>query len=76
MRLTVDLRTIMRILNVAEKNDAAKNIAAQLSQGNSRMVRDIYFFILVYLLIKELYLEKSGKFTVSSRLISQKDKTK
>ena len=25
MRLTVDLRTIMRILNVAEKNDAAKN---------------------------------------------------
>ena len=38
MRHFVELRTIMRILNVAEKNDAAKNIAAQLSQGSSRMV--------------------------------------
>ena len=29
---------LMRVLNVAEKNDAAKNIAAQLSNGSARMV--------------------------------------
>lgn len=29
----------MKYLNVAEKNDAAKNIAAQLSNGNSHRVR-------------------------------------
>lgn len=30
--------TIMKYLNVAEKNDAAKNIAAILSRGSSNMV--------------------------------------
>lgn len=30
--------TTMKYLNVAEKNDAAKNIAAILSNGNSRRV--------------------------------------
>lgn len=29
----------MKILNVAEKNDAAKNIASHLSGGNSQRVR-------------------------------------
>ena len=38
-----EAKSIMRILNVAEKNDAAKNIAAQLSNGSSRMVR-IFFY--------------------------------
>lgn len=31
----------MKVLNVAEKNDASKRIAALLSGGNSRMVRRI-----------------------------------
>lgn len=30
---------IMKYLNVAEKNDAAKNIALHLSRGTSRKVR-------------------------------------
>lgn len=29
---------VMKFLNVAEKNDAAKNIAAQLSRGHSNRV--------------------------------------
>lgn len=34
---------VMKFLNVAEKNDAAKNIAAQLSRGTSRRVIICYF---------------------------------
>lgn len=30
---------VMKVLNVAEKNDAAKRIAALLSNGQSQMVR-------------------------------------
>lgn len=30
---------IMKVLHVAEKNDAAKNIAGLLARGNSRRVR-------------------------------------
>lgn len=32
---------IMKVLNVAEKNDAAKNIAGYLSRGNCRKVNII-----------------------------------
>ncbi len=38
MRLTLIIKTTMRILHVAEKNDAAKTIAASLSKGKSHMV--------------------------------------
>jgi len=34
----------MRVLNVAEKNDAAKNIAGHLSGGNLQRVMFEYFF--------------------------------
>lgn len=34
----IDNTKVMKYLNVAEKNDAAKNIAAILSNGNSRRV--------------------------------------
>lgn len=34
----------MKILNVAEKNDAAKNIAFHLSAGSSRRVRILFFY--------------------------------
>ena len=33
-------RGAMKVLNVAEKNDAAKNLASIMSGGQSRMVRD------------------------------------
>lgn len=33
-----DLKTEMKYLNVAEKNDAAKTIAGQLSNGTARRV--------------------------------------
>lgn len=33
---------IMKVLNVAEKPDAAKNIAGYLSRGTSRRVNNIY----------------------------------
>lgn len=33
-----ELNTKMRVLNVAEKNDAAKNIAGHLSGGNLQRV--------------------------------------
>ena len=35
---------IMRVLNGAEKNDAAKNIAAQLSNGSARLVGWVFFY--------------------------------
>lgn len=35
---SLNSKTVMRILNVAEKNDAAKNIAGLLSGGNSQRV--------------------------------------
>jgi DNA topoisomerase-3 len=35
---------IMRVLNLAEKNDAAKNNAAQLSNGTARMVGWFFLF--------------------------------
>lgn len=35
----------MRVLNVAEKNDAAKNIAGHLSNGNFQRVILLSFFI-------------------------------
>lgn len=38
MKKTFILQTMLKILNVAEKNDAAKSIAAHLSKGTSRMV--------------------------------------
>ena len=38
MKTTHILQTMLKILNVAEKNDAAKSIAALLSKGTSRMV--------------------------------------
>lgn len=38
MRISVYLRDMLRILNVAEKNDAAKSLAGQMSKGSSRMV--------------------------------------
>lgn len=34
----------MKYLNVAEKNDAAKNIANQLSNGSSQRVNTTLFF--------------------------------
>jgi DNA topoisomerase-3 len=37
MRIQSILRKIMKVLNVAEKNDAAKNLAAIMSNGTSRM---------------------------------------
>lgn len=39
------LNTMTKILNVAEKNDAAKNIANVLSNGSSRKVLIIYYSI-------------------------------
>lgn len=45
--------SIMKYLNVAEKNDAAKNIAAILSQGNSTRV--IIFDLLIILSIPLFY---------------------
>lgn len=39
---------MLKILNVAEKNDAAKSIAALLSKGTSRMV-NLTLFDLFYL---------------------------
>ena len=38
MRISAYLRDMLRILNVAEKNDAAKSLAAQMARGASRMV--------------------------------------
>lgn len=38
MRLTIILANMLRILNVAEKNDAAKSIAKLMSKSSSRMV--------------------------------------
>lgn len=39
MKITLALwQEMVKILNVAEKNDAAKSIAALLSRGTSRMV--------------------------------------
>lgn len=39
MKITAALwQEMVKILNVAEKNDAAKSIAALLSRGTSRMV--------------------------------------
>lgn len=35
---------IMKVLNVAEKNDAAKNIAILLSRGNSNKVNRIFVY--------------------------------
>lgn len=40
--------TIMKVLNVAEKNDAAKNIAGHLSRGTSNRVIEIVIFIRIY----------------------------
>lgn len=34
--------TTMKFLNVAEKNDAAKNIAAHLSRGSAQRVNEIH----------------------------------
>lgn len=38
MKVTSLLKEMVKILNVAEKNDAAKSIAALLSKGTSHMV--------------------------------------
>lgn len=35
---------IMKVLNVAEKNDAAKNIAAHLARGTSRRVKLFFYY--------------------------------
>lgn len=40
-------KRVMKVLNVAEKHDAAKNIAAHLSRGNNRKVNNIYFTYLI-----------------------------
>lgn len=39
MRISKILQEMIKVLNVAEKNDAAKSIAALLSKGSSRMVK-------------------------------------
>lgn len=39
MKLYVFLKKMIKILNVAEKNDVAKSIAAQVSKGTSKMVK-------------------------------------
>lgn len=39
---------IMKVLNVAEKHDAAKNIVAHLSRGNNRKVNNTCFILLFY----------------------------
>lgn len=38
----------MKVLNVAEKNDAAKNIAGLLGRGNCQRVRAISIFVYTY----------------------------
>lgn len=38
--------TIMKFLNVAEKNDAAKHISFYLSEGNSSRVSTIIFILI------------------------------
>jgi hypothetical protein len=58
MRIQASLRDIMRVLNVAEKNDAAKSIAAHLSKGNSRMVRFSSLFFLFFSLFLFLLSKK------------------
>lgn len=45
----LDEEPVMRVLNVAEKNDAAKNIAKFLARGSARMVS--YLFIYSFSLI-------------------------
>jgi hypothetical protein len=40
---------MIKILNVAEKNDAAKNVAKIMSKSNSRMV----YLLTDYLIIKK-----------------------
>lgn len=49
--LTV-LIVIMNVLNVAEKNDAAKNIAAYLSRGTYKRVIKKSFLSLIIFFIK------------------------
>lgn len=39
-RATSGIKPTMKVLNVAEKNDAAKNISYFLSNGHSRRVRN------------------------------------
>lgn len=45
---SVKVITKMKYLNVAEKNDAAKNIANQLSNGTSQRVKKIDFNFFLY----------------------------
>lgn len=42
----------MKILNVAEKNDAAKNIAGYLSRGTARRVNILYFYTISFIFNK------------------------
>lgn len=45
--------SIMKVLNVAEKNDAAKNIAGYLSGGNSQRVKvyNLYYCLIILFLM-------------------------
>jgi hypothetical protein len=43
MKIFHYLQTMLKILNVAEKNDAAKSLAALLSNGSSRKVSVLFF---------------------------------
>lgn len=47
MKLFIVLKNMIKILNVAEKNDVAKSVAAQISKGTSRMVTKILFFFTI-----------------------------
>lgn len=54
---------IMKYLSVAEKNDAAKNIAAILSSGNSTRVKLLKYTIL------SLIISPSSSYITERRLI-------
>ena len=42
---------VIKVLNVAEKNDAAKNIAQLLSNGTARRVKQILFQLVIVIVI-------------------------
>jgi hypothetical protein len=60
-----DSEMSIKVLNVAEKNDAAKNIAQLLSNGNARRVGSAY--LLPYLLLRLLLF---GPWGIKSRIYS------
>ncbi len=52
-KLAVADNYTMKILNVAEKNDAAKNIAGFLSGGNSHRVREKFSLTFIILSVSQ-----------------------